>query len=146
MPSQLLTYVHTIFLFYAVIFNYNGPQTQVVAPGDTVVFNCHAWGYSSWYINGSDPHPQRFYEDKGFTFNYTELPCPNNQLNEFNNTITVEARPSNNNTRISCTAEGRIYGQRDFQEGALIIAGNRVKALKSPRCNSIILFIMINHC
>ena len=113
--------------YYAVILN--GPQTQVVSPGETVVFNCHARGYSNavyWYINGSDPYPQNAYEARGFTFTHAELPRPNAQLREYNNTITVEARLSNNNTRISCTAMGLIFGQHAFQEGTLIIAGNYV--------------------
>lgn len=117
-------YNNNISLRFAVILN--GPQTQVVSPSETVAFNCHARGYSNgvyWYINGSDPHPQSDFEAKGFTFTYTELPRPNNQLREYNNTITVEARPSNNGTRISCTAMGRIFGQHDFQEGTLTIAG-----------------------
>lgn len=111
--------------YHAVILN--GPHSQVVSPGEIAIFNCHAQGYSNgvyWYINGSDPYPQSTYEAKGFTFIYTELPRPNNQLREYNYTITVEARPSNNGTRISCTAMGLIFGQHAFQEGTLIIAGN----------------------
>ena len=54
---------------------------------DRAIFNCHAQGYSNgvyWYINGSDSYTQSTYEAKVFTFIYTELPCPNNQLREYN--------------------------------------------------------------
>ena len=39
----------------------------------------------------------------------------------------MEARPSNNNTRISCSASGQIQGQHAFEEGGLIIAGEKNK-------------------
>ena len=116
-----------IIIFVTVILS--GPQTQVVAPGDIVVFSCHARGDSVyWYINSRDPYPQSVYEERGFNITYTEIPRPSNELEEHNNTITVEARLSNNNTRIAWTAVGWIYGQHAFQEGTLIIAGNKTKA------------------
>ena len=102
----------------------SGPRTQVVTPGATVIFNCHARGDSVyWYVNSTDPYPQSDYEARGFTFSYVEIHRPSNELEEHNNTITVEARPSNNNTRISCTASGWITHQHAFQVGTLIIAG-----------------------
>ena len=102
-----------------------GPYTQVVAPGEIVVFNCHARGNSVyWYINGYFADPQIYNEARGFTISNSEIPRPLNELEEHNNTITVEARPSNNNTLITCTASGNIHGQQDHQEGRLIIAGN----------------------
>ena len=102
----------------------SGPRTQVVAPGATVTFNCHARGnYVYWHVNGTDPFPESDYETIGFTFSYVEIPRPSNELEEHSNTITVEARPSNNNTRISCTASGWITHQHAFQVGTLIIAG-----------------------
>ena len=101
-----------------------GPQDQIVIPGDTAYFICHARGDSVyWYINNSDPHPQSVYEARGFSFSYIELPVPRNRPEEHNNTITVEAHPSNNNTRIACTAVGSFSNQHAFQEGTLIIAG-----------------------
>ena len=96
-------------------------------PGKTAYFNCHARGDNVyWYINNSDPHPQSTYEAKGFLFLYIEIPRPSHELEEHNNTITVEARPSNNNTRISCTAVGTVSNQHAFQEGTLIIAGTHI--------------------
>ena len=101
-----------------------GPQTQVVAPGETAYFNCHARGDSVyWYVNRTYPHPQADYIARGFNFFYDEIPRPSNELEEHNNTITLEARPMNNYTLITCTASGHIHGQQDFQEGYLIIAG-----------------------
>ena len=102
----------------------NGPETQVVAPGEIAYFNCHARGDSVfWYINGSYPHPQESFTMRGFTFFNNEIPHAGNELEEHNNTITVEARPSNNYTRIACAASGNVHNQHDFQEGYLIIAG-----------------------
>ena len=102
-----------------------GPQDQIVTPGDTVYFICHARGDSVyWYINNSDPHPQSVYVARGFSFSYNVLSAPGNGPEEHNNTITVEACPSNNNTRIACTAVGSFSNQHAFQEGTLIIAGN----------------------
>ena len=102
----------------------SGPQDKAVAPGDNAHFNCHARGDSVyWYINGSYPDPQSDYEARGFTFSYVEIPRPSDELEEHNNTITMEARPSNNNTRIACTAGGWITHQHAYQEGTLIIAG-----------------------
>ena len=63
------------------------------------------------------------YEARGFSFSYIVLSDPRNGPEEHNNTITVEARPSNNSTRIGCTAVGSYSNQHDFQEGTLIIAG-----------------------
>ena len=101
-----------------------GPHTQVVAPGETAYFVCHARGDSVyWYINNTDPHPQRDYEAMGFSFSYFEFPHAPQEPEEHNNTITVEARPSNNGTVIGCTAVGTYSNQHDFEEGSLIIAG-----------------------
>ena len=101
-----------------------GPETQIVAPGEIAYFKCHARGDSVyWYVNGTDPYPEQPYEARGITFNYTEIPRPSSELEEHNNTIAIEARPSNNNTRIACTSSGWIYGQHAYREGHLIIAG-----------------------
>ena len=118
---------YSLALYYCLIYCFadilNGPQTQVVAPGEIVTFNCHARGNSVyWYINGRYADPQRFVAS-GFTFTNSEIPHPPGQLEEHNNTITVEAHPSNNNTLITCTATGFIHGQQDYREGHLIIAG-----------------------
>ena len=95
-------------------------------PGEIAHFNCHARGDNVyWYINNSDPHPQSTYEASGFSFSYIEIPHSSSEPEEHNNTITVEARPSNNNTRISCTAVGTYSNQQAFQEGILIIAGSK---------------------
>ena len=102
----------------------SGPQDQILAPGETAYFNCHARGDSVyWYVNGNDPYPESAYTSRGFNFIYTEIPRPSNELEEHNNTIIVDARLSNNNTRISCTATGWIYGQHGYQTGRLIVAG-----------------------
>ena len=104
-----------------------GPQDQIVTPGDTAYFICHAQGDSVyWYINNSDPHPQSIYVARGFSFFYNVLSAPSNGSEEHNNTIIVEARPSNNNTRIACTAVGSVSNQHAFQEGTLIIAGSKI--------------------
>ena len=104
-----------------------GPQDQVVAPGETAYFNCHARGDSVyWYVDGNDPYPQTPYEVRGFTFTFNEISRPSTELEEHNNTIAIEAHLSNNNTRISCTASGWIYGQHAYREGRLIIAGKNV--------------------
>ena len=76
-----------------------------------------------WFINGHYADPQVFNETRGFTITNIEIPRPHNQLEEHNNTITVEAHPLNNGTLITCTASGFIHGQQAFQEGYLIIAG-----------------------
>ena len=100
-----------------------GPETQVVAPGDIAYFNCHARGDSVyWLVNSRDPSPESEYVARGFTLTYDEIPRPN-ELEEHNNTIAIEARLSNNNTRISCTSSGWITGQHAYNEGWLIIAG-----------------------
>ena len=107
-----------------------GPYTQIVSPGAIVYFRCHARGDSVyWYVNSRDPYPESEYATRGFRFNYTEIPRPSDQLEEHNNTITVEARLSNNNTRIACTASGWIYGQHAYREGTLIIAGKNDKSI-----------------
>ena len=104
--------------FNAVIIS--GPQTQVVAPGDFAYFYCYAQGSRVYvYINSSDPYPRAYYVAKGINVTY------NSNNDEHNNTIIIEARPSNNNTRIACTASGQIHGQSAFQEGTLIIAGEK---------------------
>lgn len=103
-----------------------GPETQVVAPGDVAYFHCHARGDSVyWLVNNRDPSPQSDYEARGFNFTYDEIPRPSSELEEHNNTIAIEARLSNNNTRISCTASGWIYNQHDFRDGRLIIASKK---------------------
>ena len=114
----------------------NGPEDEVVVPGETAYFNCHARGRSVYlHIDHQDPHrnleSQSDYEARGFTFSYADNIVPTNTCNtttgskllEHNHTITVEARLSNNNTRISCTATGRRTGDHDYQEGFVIIAG-----------------------
>ena len=94
-----------------------------MAPGEIATFNCHARGNSVyWYINGRYGNPQIFVP-RGFTFTYNEIDHPHEELEEHNNTITVEARPSNNDTLITCTASEFIHGQQDYREGRLIIAG-----------------------
>ena len=104
-----------------------GPHTRIVSPGETTLFTCHAIGESVyWYINNRDPHPQSEYEARGFTFSYIEFPHASNEPEVHNNTITVEARPSNNNTRIACTAVGTFSNQHDFEEGTLFIAGDKI--------------------
>ena len=101
-----------------------GPKDQTVAPGEIVTFICHARGNSVyWYVNGHYADPQVYNGTRGFTISYSEIPRPRNELEEHNNTIIVEARPSNNNTLVTCTASGFIHGQQAFQEGHLIIAG-----------------------
>ena len=105
-----------------------GPQTQIVAPGEMVYFKCHARGDSVyWYVNSRDPYPESDYVARGFIFSYVEIDRPSDELEEHNNTITVEARPSNNNTRIACTAAGWVYGQHAYQEGTLIIASMKTE-------------------
>ena len=104
-----------------------GPKDQTIAPGEIATFNCHARGNSVyWYVNGYYADPQVYNEARGFTITNNEIPRPRNELEEHNNTITVEARPSNNNTLITCTASGFIHGQQAFREGRLIIAGTYV--------------------
>ena len=101
-----------------------GPHTQIVSPGKTAIFTCHAIGeFVYWYINNRDPHPQSEYEARGFSFSYFEFPHASNESEEHNNTITVEARPSNNSTSVACIVVGRVSNQHDFEEGTLIIAG-----------------------
>lgn len=85
-------------------------------------FTCHAWGISvHWYINGS--YADHSHAAKGFNISYNQISGDSNELEEYNNTIVVEARPSNNNTNISCTATTNAHGQQALQEGTLIIAG-----------------------
>ena len=118
-----------------------GPHNQIGTPGETAYFICHARGDSVyWFINGSDPHPQSIYEAIGFSFSYIVLSTPGNGSEEHNNTITVEARPSNNSTRIGCTAVGSFSNQHDFQEGTLLIAGN-----SSPIMTIILLAIITTY-
>ena len=105
----------------------SGPQDQIVAPGEIAYFNCHARGDSVyWYVNGNDPYPESNYADRGFNFTYMEISRPPNELEEHNNTIMVDGRPSNNNTVISCTATGWVYGQHAYRTGTLIIAGKLI--------------------
>lgn len=65
---------------------------------------------------------------RGFTFINEDIftpPPSSNQLGEYNDTVIVEARPSNNNTRIACQAHGQQHGQYDKVEASLIIVGKR---------------------
>lgn len=92
--------------------------------GGRAYFNCHARGdHVYWQINGRDARPRSAYEALGFTFHDVEIPRSRSELEEHNNTIIVEARLSNNNTRISCTAVGTVANQRDIEEGTIFIAG-----------------------
>ena len=77
-----------------------------------------------WQINKSCPCPeieQAKFEERGFHFSHSIT-----ESGEHNNTITVEANLTNNETLISCTvlvqSEGEVL-QYIVQEGALIIAG-----------------------
>lgn len=87
-------------------------------------FNRYARGVSVyWRINGTIPDPEN-YEARGFTFIREDIFAPvpfSNQVGEYNDTIIVEARPSNNNTRFSCQATGQQQGQHDAAEAILII-------------------------
>ena len=99
-----------------------GPETRVVAPGETVYFNCHARGDSVyWRINYNYPDPPRD-AARGITYTYNEIPRPQNELEEHNNTIRMEARPENNDTLVTCIATGWISNQHALREGTLIIA------------------------
>lgn len=127
-----------------------GPQNQIVAPGDIVTFNCHARGNNVyWYINGHYGDPEVYNEARGFTFTMNEIPRSHNELEEHNNTITVEARQSNNNTLIVCTASGFTHGQQDYREGYLIIAGScmcyykRFQLMNIPVLSTHLFFIII---
>ena len=53
------------------------------------------------------------------------VPHSHNQLGEENNTITVVAHASINNTRVKCKAQGQAFGPSDDVEVAatLIIIG-----------------------
>ena len=110
--------------FDAVILT--GPEIQIVAPGEIAYFICHARGNSVyWYVNRQDPGlRESYYMDKGFTFSYQETDHGSNVLEEHNNTIIVEARLTNNDTEIACTATGTVTNQHDYQIGRLIIAGS----------------------
>ena len=100
-----------------------------MAPGDIAHFICHARGNSVyWYVNDQDPGLREdYYMARGFTFSYTKIEHGPNVLEEHNNTISVEARLANNNTKIACTASGTVYNQHVYQEGRLIIAGTSVQ-------------------
>ena len=95
-----------------------------MAEGDIAHFNCHARGDPVyWLINGSTRNPST-YAAKGFTFNDVIIVEPSmNELGEYNNTLLVEARSSNNNTRIACRARGQQHGQFDNIEATLVIIG-----------------------
>ena len=98
------------------------PMNQIVQPGAVATFNCHARGTNVyWLVDRDDPYPQSDYEARGFNFTYVAIPRAPNELGEYNNTITVEARPSNNDTTISCVAQGSP-SQHEFEEGRLVIA------------------------
>ena len=100
-----------------------------MAPGDIAHFNCHARGNSVyWYVNDQDPGlTEEYYMAKGFTFIYDDIDHGPNVLEEHNNTISVEARLANNDTKIACTATGTVTNQHVYQEGRLIIAGTSVQ-------------------
>ena len=110
-----------VHLVYTVILS--GPQSQTVAPGDTVYFNCHASGSSvEWLINETYAFPRSDYEAKGFEFTDILITQPDtNQLYEANITIVVTASTSINNTRITCRAQH--HGRRTDQEATLIVVG-----------------------
>ena len=93
----------------------------MVATNDKSSFNCHACGFIVyWQINKSVVSQVNIdgYRAKGFHFVENEIE------NEHNNTITIEAYSSNNNTVISCTAVGQNSDQIQYQEASLIIAGS----------------------
>ena len=101
----------------------SGPVTKVVAPGEKTSFHCHARGdFVFWQIDKRCPYIEKSeFEARGFHFSYQVT-----ELEEFNNTITVEALLSNNRTLISCIVLGWSDGelvQYAIQEGSLIIAG-----------------------
>ena len=106
--SMMLSLVYTGIL--------SGPRNQTVAPGEIVYFNCHGRGTSiAWYINGSQPDPQS-YRDRGFNFTYMLLDHSHEPIREENNTITVVAQPSINNTRIECRVQEQAHGTHDDVE------------------------------
>ena len=113
--------------FLVLIGILSGPQSKIVAPGEIVYFNCHARGISVyWLINSTIPDPEN-YEARGFTFIREEIlltPIPSShQLREYNDTVIVEARQSNNYTYFACQAHGQQHGQSDTAEAILIIVG-----------------------
>ena len=98
-----------------------GPETQVVAPGEIVYFNCHARGDSVyWRINYNYADRDRD-AARGITYTYNETEHPS-ELDEHNNTIRMEARLENNDTLVTCIAIGWINNQHARREGTLIIA------------------------
>ena len=110
----------------------SGPKNQTVAPGAFVHFNCHARGVSVlWFINNRTPYPEESYTANGFMFAYVTLVEPPSQNGEYNYTVTVEARLSNNNTHIVCKAPGQRHGQAGIAQGFLIIAGKYILCLTS---------------
>ena len=106
-----------VLFVYHLIAIFSGPMDQVVAPGDTAYFNCHARGNPVlWYIDGFILHDKSPFMARGFTFS-EEL-----SNGVANYTITIVAVLINNNTRIECRA--RLYNMPDVsQVGTLIIAG-----------------------
>ena len=106
----------------------SGPLNQTVALGEIVYYSCHARGLSVyWLINNIIPNPEA-YKSRGFTFITEEILAPSsNELGEYNDTLIVEARPSNNNTRIACQAHGLQHGQFNRVEAILIISGKQYK-------------------
>ena len=111
----------------------SGPQHQIVAPDDKILFTCIAQGeFVFWLIDKLCPCNETIkakFEERGFHFL---------QDGEHNKTISVEATRANNGTIISCTAveesEGKLVSHA-FQEGSLIIAGklNMTQYLSSHR-------------
>ena len=118
-----------VFMFVPLVYTgiLTGPLSQIIAPGDTAYFNCHALGYTvEWYINGSylSLGSRSTYEAKGFDFNDTDITQPAaNQLHEENNTIVVEANSSINNTHIKCRARGLDHGQYTDADATMIVIG-----------------------
>ena len=93
--------------------------------GELAKFNCFARGSSVHvFVNSSDPFPREEYEARGINItNHDAI-----QMDEYNITIVVEARPTNNNTRISCSVQGETIqdNRPNFQEGTLFIAGRYI--------------------
>ena len=98
---------------------------MVIALGETAYFICFARGSSVyWYIDYRPIHDESEYLSRGITFYYENFPANTTHgLPWHNDTITVDGRLSNNETSISCTADGPSTGDHDYQEGTLIIAG-----------------------
>ena len=110
--------LYAIIYYTSVIFT--GPQDKTASPNDLVYYNCHASGSRvdcKWYINGTISSPWSYYQARGFQFIDQQL-----SRDECNNSLTVIAYRSNNNSYIACNV--RVYGQPTVTKGgSLIIAG-----------------------